>query len=59
MFRYISDIHRNAHVNTYRSKLDDLNEINSWGLGTTATPQAGNSHQTLNVNPLLKEPATR
>ncbi|KAG4068746.1 hypothetical protein HA402_002437 [Bradysia odoriphaga] len=37
---YISDVHRNAQVHTFKPKLDDVNEINSWGLGTTMPSSA-------------------
>lgn len=55
-YRYIGDIHRNAQVNGngFKPKLDDLNEIHSWGLGTTIAPISSHSY---NANPLLQEPA--
>ncbi|XP_059610875.1 uncharacterized protein LOC132257853 [Phlebotomus argentipes] len=50
---YISD--RNSHVGTFKPKLDDANEINSWGLGSTVTPS--HSSQSHHTNPLLQDPS--
>lgn len=32
VYRYIGDVHRNIHVNSFKPKLDDSDTINSWGL---------------------------
>ncbi|KAJ6637523.1 hypothetical protein Bhyg_10254 [Pseudolycoriella hygida] len=53
---YISDVHRNAHVHSFKPKVDDVNEINSWGLGTTMPSSASHSN---NYNPLLKDTVMR
>ncbi|XP_055677118.1 uncharacterized protein LOC129786255 [Lutzomyia longipalpis] len=49
---YFSD--RNSHVGTFKPKLDDANEISSWGLGSTVSPPIQHSSQ--RTNPLLQEP---
>ncbi|XP_055698523.1 uncharacterized protein LOC129798988 isoform X2 [Phlebotomus papatasi] len=50
---YISD--RNSHGNTFKPKLDDANEISSWGLASTVSPpHSSHSHHT---NPLLQDPS--
>lgn len=54
--RYISDVHRNAQVHSFKPKVDDVNEINSWGLGTTMPSSASHSN---NYNPLLRDTPIR
>lgn len=54
--RYISDVHRIAQVHNFKPKVDDVNEINSWGLGTTMPSSASHSN---NNNPLLKDTPIR
>lgn len=40
---YISDIHRNINVNSYKPKLDDVDTISSWGLSPDQAKQHDNS----------------
>lgn len=67
--RYISD--RNAQVNSFRPKVDDSNEINSWGLGGATSQNTPQPHphpikqphiqhgQNVNINQYLKKPSSR
>jgi hypothetical protein len=52
--RYISGISRISQSDTFKPKADDINDINTWGLGGDAHAQS--SSQSYNVNPLLTDP---
>jgi hypothetical protein len=52
--RYINGISRISQSDSFKPKADDINEINTWGLGGNAHAQQALT--SYNVNPLLTEP---